>query len=505
MNWSRRVSCLVVSLALVAGCARRGPALQVLGDSSRIPEGKASPRTSPYFDGNEVRLRGARGETLGIQVRFAGGGTREVELEVPAAVARVQGFRVGSVEVKEPSTDLYGPSAGAGRYPDALFPVEGAVPAGELAYFDVAIVPNASPGDYRGSLRVADRTIPVRLRVSHARIELERQPLVWVFYAPREIARVHGLPDGDGPELLAREAQYYELFRAHGALLASDLPPARFDARRGFVHDVDYWPVAVDTSSDAAIARDTQAWLERFRGTGVTPFTIPVDEPRTPAQRERARHIADVIGQAGGGRPWLLRAVTDAPRAEYGKSFDLYFSPAAFPASAARLEAGERFFTYNGRSPQAGSMVLDTDGAALRSWGWIAERYAIDLWYAWEGLYFSDRYNDGRATDVMVDPVTFDERTRGGTDFGNGDGLLAYPGAFPSLRLKALRRGLEDRLLLRELAHCDGGARATSELVREVVPRALGEAKDQTYPRDEAAWDAARTALLDAIEDKCHD
>ena len=272
------------------------------------------------------------------------------------------------------------------------------------------------------------------------------------------------------------------------------------------MRNVDYWPVAVDTSSDAAIARDTQAWLERFRGTGVTPFTIPVDEPRTPAARARARHIADVIGAAGGGRPWLLRAVTDAPRAEYGASFDLYFSPAAFPTSAARLEAGERFFTYNGRSPQAGSMVLDTDGGALRSWGWIAERYAIDLWYAWEGLYFSDRYNDGHATDVMLDPVTFDERTRGGTDFGNGDGLLAYPGAFPSLRLKALRRGLEDRLLLRELARCNGGARASSALLQKVVPLALGEAKkDQTYPRDEAAWDAARTALLDEIEEKCRD
>jgi hypothetical protein len=477
----------------------------VLGDSSRIPAGKASPRTSPFFDGREVHLRGARGETLGLEVRFSGGGTRDVRLDVPADVARVQGFRVGSVEVKEPSTDLYGPSAGPGRYPDALFPVDGAVAASELAFFDVAILPTAAPGNYTGSLRIADRTIPVRLRVSHARIELEREPLVWVFYAPREIARVHGLPDGDSPELVAREAQYYDLFRAHGALLASDLPPARFDARRRFVHDVDYWPVAVDISSDDAIRRDVTAWRTRFEGTGVTPFTIPVDEPRTPAQRARARHIADVIGEAGGGRPWLLRAVTDAPRPEYGQSFDLYFSPAAFPASAARREAGERFFTYNGRSPQAGSMVLDTDGGALRSWGWIAERYAIDLWYAWEGLYFSDRYNDGRPTDVMVDSVTFDERTRGGTDFGNGDGLLAYPGAFPSLRLKSLRRGLEDRLLLRELARC-GGERASAELLREVVPSALGEAKrDQTYPRDEAGWDAARSRLLDAIEEKCHD
>ena len=79
-------------------------------------------------------------------------------------------------------------------------------------------------------------------------------------------------------------------------------------------------------------------------------------------------------------------------------------------------------------------MILDTDGAALRTWGWIAERYGIELWYAWEGLYFSDRYNRGGPTDVMVDPLTFDERSLGRSDFGNGDGLLAYPGPLPSMR-----------------------------------------------------------------------
>ena len=35
------------------------------------------------------------------------------------------------------------------------------------------------------------------------------------------------------------------------------------------------------------------------------------------------------------------------------------------------------------------------------------------------------------------EPITFDERRKGGEDFGNGDGLLAYPGPLPSLRLKA--------------------------------------------------------------------
>jgi hypothetical protein len=478
----------------------------VLGDSTRLASDRPSPAKSPFFDGRSVRLRGARGETLGVEVRLADGVSRAVTLELSVKGVRVQGFEVRALDVREPSSEMYGSSAGRGRYPDALVATAGPVPTDQLAFFDVAIAADAVPGEYRGSLVIGDRAVPLFLRVSTAHIELEHDPLVWVFYAPREIAREHGLPDRDEPDLIAKETAYYELFRSHGALLASDLPPERFAARRGFVRDVKYWPVALDLTSDETITRDVGRWLELFRGTGVTPFAIPVDEPRTPAMRERVRHIADVIGRAGGGRPALLRAVTDRPDPIYGDSIDVYFSPRAIPTPAAtRRLLGERFWTYNGRAPEAGSMILDTDGPALRSWGWIAERYGIELWYAWEGLYFSDRYNDGHATDTLVDPLTFDQRTKGGSDFGNGDGLLAYPGAVPSLRLKTLRRGLEDRLLLRELERC-GGGEASRRIAREVVPRALGEADGHTsWLHDELGWERARAEVLDQIEVTCRD
>jgi hypothetical protein len=475
----------------------------VLGDSTRLPVDMSSPSQSASFDGTRLRLRGARGETLGVQVRFTGSKERQVSLEIQGVAATVSAFTVRALEVREPSTDMYGPSTGPGRYPDVLVPTVGAVATSELAFFDVAISGTAAPGTYAGTLEVDERDYPVELRVSTAQIDLEPDPLVWVFYAPREIARVHGLPDRDEPALLAREAEYYELFRRHGALLASDVPPARFSPRRPFVRNVKLWPVAVDLTSDESIARDVRAYLELFRDTGVTPFAIPVDEPKTPAQKARAKHIADVMGAAGAGRPHLLRAVTDRPDPVYGDSIDVYIFPGSIPAPPERIARGERFWTYNGRPPQAGSMILDTDGVALRTWGWIAERYGVELWYAWEGLYFSDRYNDRRPTDVMLDPVTFDERTRGGTDFGNGDGLLAYPGALPSLRLKALRRGLQDRLMLRKLTACGGGEEARA-IVRRLVPRALGEAGSQPeLSVDEGVWERARAEVLDRVEARC--
>lgn len=478
----------------------------MLSESTRLAHDRPSPRASAIFDGKVVRLRGARGETLGLELRVSDGRSREATLSLPPAAANVTGFAVASLEVREPSTSLYGPSAGRGAYPDVLTPTAGPVRTSDLAYFDVAISSLAKPGRYEGTFDVDARAIPAILDVSCARIDLKPRPLVWVFYAPREIARAHGLPDGDSAELVDKEEEYDALFRAHGAYLASDLPPARFEVRRRFVHDVAYWPVAIDATTDVTIAADVRRWLGLFAGTGVTPFAIPVDEPHTLAEKARARHIAEVIGRSGGGRPGLLRAVTDAASPAYGDAIDVFVSPKNIPfAESERKESGERFWTYNGKPPEAGSMVLDAESSALRTWGWIGERYHVELWYAWEGLYFSDRYNGGGPTDVTRDPITFDERRRGGGDLGNGDGVLAYPGPLPSLRLKVLRRGLQDRLLLEELEALGGGDAARG-IVRSTIPLALGEAgATAAWPRTEVAWEHARNQVLDAIEGRCHD
>ena len=502
MSWLPYQICSLASLLVIAPACSCAPELQVTGATAKVSADESPPSESAFFDGEELRLRAARGETLGLQVFVRE--TKTVSLSVPPEVAAVQAFHVDDVAVTEPSTAMYGESAGGGRYPDVLRPAESPLRVEREAFFDVAVSPNATPGVHVGTLQVGKRRFPVRVSVEKVAIDLRHEPLVWVFYLPKEIARVHGLPEDDSPALIETEARYHELFRQHGAFLAADPTPDRFAPRERFVHDVSYWPVAVDDTSDASITEDTRTWLAIFADRPEIPFAIPVDEPRTLEQKRRARHVAQVMGNAGAGPGKLLRGVTSAVDPELGDAFDLYFSPDNLPNPARQQRSeGIRFWTYNGRPPSAGSMIIDTPGTALRTWGWIAFLHDIDLWYAWEGLYFSDRYNGGGPTNVFEDPITFDERSAGGEDFGNGDGLLAYPGALPSLRLKAMRRGLQDRLLLLKLGEC-GGDREARTLARRVIPRSLGEASDEpSWPSEETAWEAARQQLFDAIEQRC--
>ena len=111
------------------------------------------------------------------------------------------------------------------------------------------------------------------------------------------------------------------------------------------------------------------------------------------------------------------------------------------------------------------------------------------------------------ATKVIVlDLSTGEQKTAidGAGSAQYGDGLLVYPGPLPSLRLKALRRGLQDRLLLRQLAAC-GAREEEQRIVRQVVPRALGEGRaDASWSISEESWEQARRQVLDAIERECH-
>jgi hypothetical protein len=473
--------CLAGTCALSPGCRGRdaGPALQVVGESTRLRTTDPTPATSPWFDGTQVSLVAARGEILGLQVLHRGGGPVALTLShgVVEAPVQIRGYAVEPLEVRQPSTALYGGSHGAGWYADGLSPA--AVPMTDPAYFELEISRDAAPGVVDGELSVGGRTVPVVLTI--VPVTLPPLPLrVWAYEDPRELAWAG-----------ADEQACIAMFRAYGVLLSPDIRledwPARRDQLAG-IHDVPVW-----ISDDPARAGEqVKGWIAALAGTGQVPFAIPIDEPRTAEQRRRVRALAEVVRAAGGGEGRFRFAVTDAPRDEYGDAIDLYISPVAAHLAGDRVAR----WTYNGAPPRAGAMVLDAETPGMRTWGWIAWRWQIPIWYVWDALYWHDRHNrrgaplPGRGLDPRS-AVSFDD----GEDHGNLDGVLALPGCRPTLRLAALRRGYQDRALLELAAACDRPA--AEQLAAELVPRALGDAgRTTTWPGDEAAWEVARRRLL---------
>lgn len=502
-------SALALLSLLVSACeaSSSAPALQILEEADRRASFEAVPATSTVFDGRAVRLRGLRGEVLGLTVWQREPAPVALRFERPGVAA--QGFAVEWAEVTRPSTVMYGGSRGAGRYVDGL--TAAAAPAGSPAYFDVMVQPDAEPGLHRGVLRVGAREVAVELEVVDASLPaLGAAPWVWAYYDPRELAWQHGLAPGaplGGYDTLELEGSCAAMFRAHGVLATPMLAAEDWPRRRHLLAGARAVPVLLPEQRDAgSLRRAARFWQGALAGDQLA-FVIPIDEPRQLERKAEVRALAEAVAAArrDTGTERLRLAVTDAPHPIYGDWIDLYISPRAVSLRPSGPRRAPRW-TYNGNPPYAGSMVLDAGNADLRTWGWIGWRWQVPLWYVWDALYWHDRHNarrrnlarPGRAM-TGADAVTFDD----GEDHGNRDGVLALPGpraepCRPTLRLKALRRGLQDRQLL-EAASCEASRVAAARLAARLLPFALGDAAPHalTPAISAQAWSQARRELVE--------
>ena len=182
------------------------------------------------------------------------------------------------------------------------------------------------------------------------------------------------------------------------------------------------------------------------------------------------------------------------------------------PALRARQEAGDTVGIYQGGEPFEGGEALDDDGLALTTWPWIAWRYGLDTLFLYNMTEWDYERLDrakvpwsGGKREIWENPLNQSWAT-------NSQGVLVYPGRYvgirgvvPSIRLKQVRRGMQDYEYL-WLAR-RRGKRATADAVcRRIVPRALHEAGPLgklgtrgSWERDPRAWAAARQELADAI------
>ncbi len=485
---------LAATCALPPGCRRKvdpGPDLQIVGESTRVRLEDPYPARTPWLVDGTVELVAARGETLGLQVLHRTAGPTSMVFD--DGNVQVAAYDVESFPVRRASTEMYG-GGRTGTFADGLRPAKSA--STNPAYLEVRPSATLAAGTYKGQLFVGDRQLPVTLTLVPV-VMPHGEARVWAYEDPRELAWASGAP----PTIVVpatpteQERSCASMFAAHGVGFMPDLHVEWWDQRKADLPDLRDLPVVIPTEP-AAAATAVKAWIAATAGTRHLPFAIPVDEPGTPEKRAQVIELARVVRAAGGGPKTFRFAVTDDPRPEYGDLIDLYISLRT-PRSA-----GGAQWTYNGAPPRAGSMVLDAATPGTRSWGWIAYRWNIPVWYVWDAIYWHDRHNragappPGKPLDPTVDPTSFanDE------DHGNLDGVLALPdphGCRSTLRLEALRRGQDDRRLLELAATCD--AAATEALVARMVPEALGDAPksgDPSWPTDEGAWELARREAL---------
>jgi hypothetical protein len=160
-------------------------------------------------------------------------------------------------------------------------------------------------------------------------------------------------------------------------------------------------------------------------------------------------------------------------------------------------------------------MLTATEAESQRTRGWNPAKAGARRWFLWETTAWYDGHTGGHGPfDPFVTAETYHNRDG---DALMGDGVLLYPGrqldhfrehslglvgVVPSIRLKNLRRGIEDAGYL-QLARSANREEA-SAIARKLFPRILAEAPPggpPAWPERGAPFFKARRALADFVTD----
>jgi len=176
------------------------------------------------------------------------------------------------------------------------------------------------------------------------------------------------------------------------------------------------------------------------------------------------------------------------------------------------------WYTYaNSWIRQMPHFVLEKPLADQRAWGWLMHQWKVEGLLYWATNRWGSATNGRGYRDPYRDPLSYQV----GAHVYNGEAMLIYPGYYPrygldhplappvsSLRLEALRDGLEDLEYMKMAEVCERGAR---RFVRDVVKtitwypstRKLKFGRVYTYPRyrrTQSWYSVARRQLAERIE-----
>jgi Domain of unknown function (DUF4091) len=556
----RTLRIAVAWVLLGGGVARAQPALFAVPDEVRLRRQDAQLARAAgqplAAAGAAVTLDAFRGETVAFQVALVAGagpiGTASLTIAPfgGAGAPRAELFREHTVAVTRRSgndrrqRESLGWSPAArpadsdmlGDVPDALIPIAvdpapieapPFAPAGTVAEFWIdVVVPDATPaGLYTAAAQVTAEQVPlarfsIRVRVAPTPLPF-RAASVFVAYSPSILEQ----RIGDGPLV---ERQLWQLLHAHqidAVAPLADVEEARrladaydgtlFTAARGYDGPGAALPPAVAAiGTYGALKGPSPASVDRAAAIAAllhprVPdlFVYAIDErcddPRAGDWVRALKARPDLRGVSVGqtcSRPASRQAADIAILTADTFGFDAGRDAAA---------AGKRAWIYNGVLPATGTLLLDADPRGLTANGWIAAAADIPRWFYWESTFWDDDNRGGRGP---VDPfVTAESFHNADGDRALGDGLLLYPGrqsgrfaahslgvpaVLPSLRLQALRRGIQDAGII-ALAMRDQPKEA-ARIVAAAIPRVLDETNDSS-PASWASFVEARAQLRQLV------
>ncbi len=240
------------------------------------------------------------------------------------------------------------------------------------------------------------------------------------------------------------------------------------------------------------IQKQSDLWVDWFRknATDITYFWYIIDEPEDhkvfPWIKERTGWVKSNPG-VGKSLPIFT---TSHFQSELAGSIDIW---AAFDGvdlnklQAVRNTGGDYWF-YNGNRPRTGSVILEGTAVDFRINSWILYKYGINEWFIWESTHWQHNHQGPKGNlhqNIFTNPLTFMNEK---FEYGNGDGIVFYPGKMPfypeqnrglnellpSIRLKNIRRGQQDAVIMQMVEQKIGREKVIS-IINKVLPKAMSE------------------------------
>ncbi len=473
------------------------------------------------------------------------------------------------IHVENPTNPnwFYGSSASAparmtGWIPDALitpdaepdkggFPIH--IPSSKVQGFWVDLfLPRDtiafSPGVYTGKLRVLEEgwevaALPVKLELLPLYLPDENHSNVWLFNSGVKLY----FPELDSTQIdtmLKHMAHRHRIdlvggFQPHRSQFDQGMMDAykpyldgnAFTSQAGYkgpgqgepehLFPIGMYGSAVLGDTKEQVQEQSDLWVDWFEANApqVRYFWYLIDEPGTDKFNWVAERAGWIHDNPGSGKR-LPVFTTRAWTAELDNAIDLWAGGRGMDLQklAELKEQGEDHWFYNGSRPRYGSVILEAEAVDFRMNAWAKYIYQVNTWFLWHGNHWRHNSQGPRAHEhqnVFTDPVTF---ISGPNTFGNGDGIVLYPGnepfysdesrglnkIFGSIRLKNIRRGQQDYEIM-WLAEQKAGREQVLEIVKKVVPRAFSEVDmDEAVPWSQRGddYDAARLELLELISEQ---